>query len=118
MEIEELLKRYKNAGFSDEQLDEIQKGLVEGFDVSIYARVNIPASEMAYIRKYLFYKKGIKEEEQEALENPEDIEKDFEKYKEAKGLSVYEKIITFAITIAGLAILSFLFEMLIMLSKL
>ena len=120
VEQEGILKRYQNKGFTEDQLEEIRKGLEEGFDISVYARKNIPSEEMAYIRKYLFYKQGtqdIQKEEKTEDEDFEKVEANFESYKKAAEAATFEKIITFAITIAILGILSALFEMLIMLSK-
>ena len=120
-EQEENYKRYEHKGFSEDQLEEIRKGLEQGFDISVYARKNIPSEEMAYIRKYLFYKQGTKEPQKEtAKEDEGDFEKveaDFESFRHAQEAAIFEKIITFAMTIAILGILSAMFEMLIMLSK-
>ena len=111
-EQEQILARYLNKGFTNDQLEEISKGIEAGYDVSIYARKTIPASDMAYIRKYLTAKANI-EPKEEVEENFELIEKEYQEYKEAIQISVFEKIVVFAITISGLAIIVAMFAMIV-----
>lgn len=53
------LKFYERMGFDDEQLDEIKKGIEDGLDISVYARKDMPAKEMAHIRKSMNFKKSL-----------------------------------------------------------
>lgn len=45
--------------FDDEQLDEIKKGIEDDLDVSVYARTNMPAQEMAHIRKVMNFNRSL-----------------------------------------------------------
>ncbi len=113
----EIYERYIDGGFNDEQLEEIMKGIEAGYDVSVYARKGIPAADMAYIRKYLKYKDTVIE-----VEDPDDdlekIDDDFKEYKEVVETSVYEKVMVFAITISGLAIITGFASILMQIPKL
>ena len=44
----ELYESYLDKGFNEDQLYEIKKGIEEGNDVSAFARLKMPASEMAH----------------------------------------------------------------------
>ena len=54
-----IYESYLNKGFNEDQLFEIKKGIEEGNDVSAFARLKMPASEMAHIRKTQNFKKSL-----------------------------------------------------------
>ena len=113
IEQEQLFARFKNQGFTEAQVEEIRLGLEAGYDVAVYARKGIPAEDMAYIRKYLNFKASVRKEEEkkEPEEDFEQIEKEYEEYRNTKQLDVFEKVIVFAMTIAGLAVIAALYTM-------
>lgn len=49
------LNKYQQLGFNKDQLIEIQNGLIDGLDVSSYAKLEISAENMNGIRRSLFY---------------------------------------------------------------
>ena len=116
-EQKEIYERYTDGGFSDEQLEEIMKGIEAGYDVSVYARKGIPAEDMAYIRKYLKYKDTVIEVE-EPDDDLEKINEDFKEYKEAVRAEIFEKVVVFDITISGLAIITALASILMQMIRL
>jgi len=50
---------YERMEFDDEQLNEIKRGIEDGLDVSVYARITMPAEEMAHIRKSMNFNKSL-----------------------------------------------------------
>lgn len=96
----ELYESYLDKGFNEEQLYEIKKGIEEGNDVSAFARLKMPASEMAHIRKTQNFKKSLnkivdekpQKQEEETIEEEIDIR------------TKYEKIADLAITIGEISI--------------
>ena len=117
-EYKDILLKYEGGGFTKDQLFEIERGLQSGLDVSVYARKGIPAEDMSHIRKSLFLKKSEEKNPEPKEDDYEEIEEGFKSYRASVQVSVYEKLVTFAITIAILAILGGIFEMLILFSKL
>lgn len=103
-EKKEIYERYENGAFDSDQLKEIKKGIENGQDVSVYARIGIPAEDMAYIRKFLQVRESIKEIE-EPKEDWDKIDKEFEKYQETVSASVFEKAVVAAITVSGLSVI-------------
>jgi len=111
-EKEALFQKYTHSGFSKDQLDEIEKGIEQEVDICLFARTGIPAFEMNYIRKVLLLKKETSPEITEEEEDFDLIDKQFEEYKESVHVNVYEKIIAFAVMIAGLALIAAFYAML------
>ena len=108
---EALFEKYQNSGFTEDQLLEIKKGIEEDLDISMYARVLIPASEMAYIRKALHFKK-VEIPKKEEEEDFDKIDEEFKEYKESVQVSIYEKVVAFAVFVSGLAIIAAIYAML------
>lgn len=81
-----LFESYLNKGFSEDQLYEIKLGIEQGNDVSAFARLKMPASEMAHIRKTQNFKKSLnkivekpKTQVEEIIEEEIDIRTKYEK---------------------------------------
>ena len=60
-DVTQTLSKYFGKGFNEEQLEEIKVGLEQDLDISLYARVEMPASEMNHVRKSLYAKKHPEE---------------------------------------------------------
>lgn len=105
--IKQKLDQYMNQGFNSEQLNEIRIGLEDELDVSFYARRDMPASEMMYIRKEL-YKNHLLEKtrEESALKlQKEKAEektaiKQLDEIKKRRELAIISLVI-FAISVIG-----------------
>ena len=99
VEITKELINYKSQGFDEDQLEELRQGMEDELNVKLYARLDMPASEMAYLRKQLYLNAH------EAKETvAEQINKEEEKYKEIKKKAnkketAYISIVFFAITV-------------------
>ena len=50
---------YMDPRFTWEQMEEIQKGIVEGLDVSVYALTETPAVSMRHIREKMLFDSGV-----------------------------------------------------------
>jgi len=77
------LKKYQSyldKGFNEEQLQEIKQGIEDGNDISAYARIKMPASEMAHVRKTQNFKKSLSNitKENNAVEINENLEEDID----------------------------------------
>lgn len=104
-EKKEIFERYENGSFDSEQLKEIRKGIENGQDISVYARVGIPAEDMAYIRKFLQFREGDKGAEEPKEEDWDKINEEFEKYQANVSATVFEKAAVAAITVSGLSVI-------------
>lgn len=65
------IMKYRQLGFNEEQLIEIKAGLLDGLDVTTYARLDISAADMNHIRKSLYFNTNATKSE--------DIQKELEK---------------------------------------
>ena len=61
--VDEKFRQYLGQGFDDEQLQEIKLGLIDGLDVTKYARTTMPAGEMAHLRKQMNYEASLNKPE-------------------------------------------------------
>ena len=92
---------YQSLEFDDEQLDEIKKGIDDGLDVSVYARSNMPASEMAHIRKSMNFKRSLN-----AVVNPQDDKDTSNIEEEINAKTKEEKLTDVAIGIGEVSIVA------------
>jgi len=100
------LAKYQNQGFSQEQLEEIELGLQSGYDVSIYARLDIPASEMAHIRKYLnLYKSKDSEVKKEEKDDFDKVNEEYKKIQIMENIVSFDKLIVFILVMCSMAII-------------
>lgn len=105
--IQQKLNQYIGQGFNDAQIEEIRIGLEDELDVSFYARQDMPANEMMYLRKEL-YKRHLDEkardEEQQRLQKDKEDEltaiKTMEKIKARRELAIMS-LILFAVSVIG-----------------
>lgn len=97
--------RYKEMGFDEDQLDEIKQGIIEGHDVLTYARLDIPAVEMAHIRKSLNFQKSLdKYDKKEPEPVQEEKEEEQVEVKEEVYLTKHEKLASAATALAEISI--------------
>lgn len=120
---EQIYNRYLNAGFSQEQLEEIKLGIEDDLDVMIYARPNITAEDMSFIHKYLNYKRLIKSDEEEKKQDDyeildlEKVDEEYKKLRETQKIITNERIIAFAVSMAALIIAAVIIEIIILLAN-
>ena len=97
--INQKMNQYIGQGFNQAQLEEIRIGLEDELDVTFYARVDMPASEMMYIRKEL-YKRHIQERQNETIVEKSDQDdsaiKQMQEIKARRELAIIS-IVMFAI---------------------
>lgn len=103
--VNEQFKNYLGQGFDEHQLQEIKLGLIDGLDVTRYARTSMPAGEMAYLRKQMNYEASLNKPEPTYIKKEGILNEEREQDIVITLASVVETLGEVSILIAGIAII-------------